>query len=267
MKFVLIALTALVSCGDPLCASETNAAPAAATRRKSNNGDAFRMRVSGGMVKKPGTAQGKVVFLNAQRRVQAAEIAQAVSVIDRALHPMTEIRIVQPVELSAIAGEVKAAGGQLGVVVVDVKDGVPALLVAPEEGWAVVNVGKLDVDCPAEDVLAARTRKEIMRAFALIAGAAFMGADAELVSADIRIPKDLDLVKDEMYGIDVSRGITYNMPRAGVTPWKVTTYKRACEEGWAPAPTNEYQQAIWDKVHAVPTEPLKIKYQKPATGK
>lgn len=267
MKFVLIALTALVSCGDALCASETNAAPAAATRRKSNNGDAFRMRVSGGMVKKPGTSQGKIVFLDAQQRVQAAEIAQAVSVIERALHPETEIRRVEPVGLEAVAGAVKAAGGQLGVVVVDVKGGVPALLVAPEEGWAVVNVGKLDVDNPVADVLASRTRKEIMRAFALIAGAAFMGADAELVSADIRIPKDLDLVKSEMYGIDVSRGISYNMPRAGVTPWKVTSYKQACREGWAPAPTNEYQQAIWDKVHAVPTEPLKIKYQKPAQGK
>ena len=263
MKFVLIALTALVACGDAFCEAATNAAPAAAARRKSSNGDAFRMRVSGGMVKKPGTAQGKVVFLDAQRRVQAAEIAQAVSVIERALHPETEIRRVEPVGLEAVAGAVKAAGGQLGVVVVDVKGGVPALLVAPEEGWAVVNVGKLDVDNPAADVLASRTRKEIMRAFALIAGAAFMGADAELVSADIRIPKDLDLVKNEMYGIDVSRGISYNMPRAGVTPWKVTTYKKACQEGWAPAPTNEYQKAIWNKVHEIPSEPIKIKYQKP----
>ena len=87
------------------------------------------------------------------------------------------------------------------------------------------------------------------------------GGDIIVVDVGMGFPDD------EMYGIDVSRGITYNMPRAGVTPWKVTTYKRACEEGWAPAPTNEYQQAIWDKVHAVPTEPLKIKYQKPATGK
>ena len=28
-------------------------------------------------------------------------------------------------------------------------------------------------------------------------------------------------------------------------------------------PTNDVQKAIWDKVHAIPTEPLKIKYQKP----
>ena len=53
------------------------------------------------------------------------------------------------------------------------------------------------------------------------------------------------------------------LPELGVTPWKETTYKRACEEGWAPAPTNEYQKAVWDKVHAIPDQPLKIKYQKP----
>ena len=38
-----------------------------------------------------------------------------------------------------------------------------------------------------------------------------------------------------------------------------TVYRKACEEGWAPQPTNDVQKAIWDKVHAMPTEPLKIK--------
>jgi len=32
------------------------------------------------------------------------------------------------------------------------------------------------------------------------------------------------------------------------------------EEGWAPAPTNEYQKIVWDKVHAIPQKPMKIEF-------
>ena len=45
----------------------------------------------------------------------------------------------------------------------------------------------------------------------------------------------------------------------GVKPYRLTTYRKACEEGWANPPTNDVQKAIWDKVHAMPTEPIKIK--------
>ena len=49
---------------------------------------------------------------------------------------------------------------------------------------------------------------------------------------------------------------------AGVTPLRKTIYRKACQEGWAPAPTNEYQKAIWDKVRSEkergPTNPIEI---------
>ena len=48
----------------------------------------------------------------------------------------------------------------------------------------------------------------------------------------------------------------------GVKPARRTTYKRACQEGWAPAPTNAYQKAIWEQVKADkergPTNPITI---------
>ena len=47
-----------------------------------------------------------------------------------------------------------------------------------------------------------------------------------------------------------------------ITPVPRTTYRRACYEGWAPAPTNEFQKAIWEKVKADrergPTTPITI---------
>ena len=50
-------------------------------------------------------------------------------------------------------------------------------------------------------------------------------------------------------------------------PGKRSVYRKACEEGWAPAPTNDVQKAIWDKVHAMPTEPIKIKPETKKTEK
>lgn len=35
----------------------------------------------------------------------------------------------------------------------------------------------------------------------------------------------------------------------GIAPYVATTYRQACADGWAPAPTNEYQKAIWDSFH------------------
>ena len=39
----------------------------------------------------------------------------------------------------------------------------------------------------------------------------------------------------------------------------IASYRRACEMGWASAPTNEFQEAVWDEIHQLPTEPIKIK--------
>ena len=50
------------------------------------------------------------------------------------------------------------------------------------------------------------------------------------------------------------------MEKCGVTPLRIATYRQACREGWAPAPTNDVQKAIWDKVHAIPKSPMKIEF-------
>ena len=48
----------------------------------------------------------------------------------------------------------------------------------------------------------------------------------------------------------------------GFAPYRRTTYKRACKEGWAPAPTNDFQRAVWEKIKAEqgekPTNPIRI---------
>jgi len=42
--------------------------------------------------------------------------------------------------------------------------------------------------------------------------------------------------------------------------------REACQEGWAPAPTNDIQKAIWNEVRQLPAKPIKIEFD-PAKGK
>lgn len=214
----------------------------------------------GGRIRQPGSAKGKVVVLNAQQRVAAKDFTAAIAEIEKRVHPVIEVKQSGLKELDAVAEAVKAAGGNIGIAILD-RPGLPALVTAPEEGWAVINVAKLADGNPAADVLASRVRKEILRAFGLVGGAAFMCLDPLVMSPEVRVPSDLDLVvRCENYGIDVCRAFERNLPHTGITPWRITTYARACQEGWAPAPTNDFQKAIWDKARALPTNPLKIKY-------
>lgn len=224
-----------------------------------------RLRRHGGVIRKQGSAHGKVVILNAQKRVSDADIRPAVEEIDRSVHPIIELSVVSQVSAANPNPAIKAAGGNLGVAVVD-EEAVPALMVAPEEGWAVVNVKPLAQNALNDAQVASRVRKEIMRGFAFIGGAAFMTRDPVVFRGDVRSAKDLDLIKEESYGVDALAALEKNLPMTGVVPWKQATYKKACKEGWAPAPTNEYERAIWEKVNAIPSNPIKIKYD-PKVGK
>lgn len=223
-----------------------------------------QMKRYGGVVRKAGTASGKVVFLNAQTAVSHEDFAPALNYIDGAVNPIWEVKDVVGVKVSNPAEDIKKAGGAVGVVLLDV-DELPALLVAPEGGWAIVNVKPLKV---GDDKLklARRVRLELLRAFALVGGCAFMMRDPIALDGTVVTPEDLDRIKGEEYGADVRSALGMKLPSRGVTPWKVASYRQACKEGWAPEPTNEYQHAIWKKEHELPTNPIQIKYD-PKKGK
>ena len=216
------------------------------------------MKRYGGIIRKAGSAHGKVVFMNTQRRVTREGLQRALNVVEDRIHPIWEYLEAEAVNPCNPSAELKKAGADVGVVIVDAVD-VPSLLVAPEAGWAIVNVAPLADGCDGE-TLAHRARVEVLRAFALIGGAAFMQQDPIVMRSDIMTPKDLDMIKEENFGIDVAYAMSRGLPRRGVTPWFETTYKKACQEGWAPPPTNEFQKAIWEKVHALPKTPMKIEF-------
>lgn len=137
----------------------------------------------------------------------------------------------------------------------------PSLLVAPDEGWARLNVAWLASDKPTEAKIASRLRKQMWRAtaYALGAGNSMYGP---CLMQHIRTLSDLDgdtakTICPEPYG-----KIMQVAEKIGLQPRIRVTYEQACREGWAPSPTNDVQRAIWERVQAEkergPTNPILI---------
>ena len=218
----------------------------------------------GGTFRKPGSARGVIVFLNTQNVVRGDALRPVLEEIDSSVHVQAELKTVRDVKLTNPKADIAANGGKIGVVIVDAPD-LPALLTAPEDGWAVINVKSLRADNPTDEILASRTRKEMMRAVAMIGGCVYM-TRGPILLRDVRSPKELDGIKLEEYCVDVLLTLESSLPSHGVIPWHQTTYRKAVQEGWAPAPTNEVQKKIWEQVHTIPDKPMKITFD-PATQK
>lgn len=260
MKKLMI-LAALAAFAGVVVANETNQVKNVRKHRSKEEVQAYlersRQKRFGGFVRRENSAKGKVVFLNAQKKLPAAAFKHALNEIDKDVHPLFEFKDVPTVKILNPADDIKAAGGAIGVAIVESAE-IPAMVIAPENGWAIVNVAALAQGNPDAATLQRRANLELMRAFALVGGAAFLARDQEVVRVDIRQPSDLDIIKFDSYGEDVKMALSMNLPHLGVTPWLVKTYRQACQEGWAPAPTNEFQKAIWNKVHELPKNPLKL---------
>jgi len=156
----------------------------------------------------------------------------------------------------------QAKGDNVGAVVslIDVA-GQPSLLVAPEDGWVQVNVAALAKDDPAPENLTNRAKKEIWRAFVLLFGGGHSRFHDDLMRP-ITSLKDLDSSPNLVSSPEPFNTMMETARTRGITPLYRATYKRACKEGWAPPPTNEYQRAIYEQVKADrergPTNPITI---------
>jgi len=108
----------------------------------------------------------------------------------------------------------------------------------------------------------ARKGPSVMRGCVCAAGG--MGSSFPGNIMNVAKVEDLDLC-DEFVPFDKVGVVKQHLKDTGVTPVRYATYRIACREGWAPQPTNDVQKAIWDKVHAMPTEPIKIKPEEKKT--
>lgn len=208
------------------------------------------MAITGGRLVKPGTQRGEVAVVDCQKSADRAWIEESVAYFEKCSR--FNVTLSQG-EFDVMKPQVR---GSLSLFVVD-DAGLPTMLAAPDDRWALVNVAKLRSD--KQPFFKARVQKELSRAFAILCGA-FATTFPQALPGAVAKVEDLDAFVDPSLPMDVLSRLPAYAKAFGVTPAVITTYRNACQQGWAPAPTNEYQKAIWDKVHATPVKPMKIEF-------
>ena len=205
------------------------------------------VRRQGGELVRPGTFTGLIAVVNRQGRMSAAEIEAAIA-------PFS-VREKYNVRLAT-----DGAGATAVLTIIDTP-GQPTVLVATEEHWATVNLADIVSDLPGENAkkkfFVSRARKLVVKALSLLCGGGSSQFEGNLMNA-AKI-RDLDRVDEDVPEDMFDRYEKY-LKKLGVTKKETATYRKACKEGWAPQPTNDVQKAIWEKVHAIPKNPMKIEF-------
>lgn len=238
---VVAALTFSVIAADSAATDADKEAQKAAARQR-------MLEKTGGIVEKPGT--GKVVIVNAQRKVAPAVIEEKVEQIKKTLRVAIELT-----DGEWTLGAPLPEGASVALYVIDDAK-LPMSLVATEAHWGVVNAAALDTDA------------RFGKAFVRTTIQTLSGGISQLKNSPMQTvssPADLDKIVASGITFDAMQGIMRNLQNIGVTQPKRTTYRKAVMEGWASDPTNDYQKVIWEEVHAKPTNPMRIKFD-PAKG-
>jgi hypothetical protein len=205
----------------------------------------------GGFIERPGTAKGSITYVNCQQKAPRAWINESIAYFAE----LTKFKITY----SEGAFDLKSpkVEGNATIFIID-DEALPPLLVAPESRWALVNIAPI-----AEEqrpvFFEQRTKKELSRAFAYLCGATGSRYERSLTRG-ITSQAELDKNPDYELPMDVVQRFWDYMKPMGVQPVQRSTYLKACQEGWAPQPTNDVQKAVWEKVHAIPDKPLTIEF-------
>ncbi len=200
----------------------------------------------GGFLQVP-AAGPSVTLINCQSRVGRGELEGVLAAMRRNTR-LGYAYVERPgAEGVRAAGEALASTNVAAVIaLVDVAD-YPPLLVAPEARWAVVNVAALAGGGAAREVVEARARKEVWRALGYVMGAANSNFKSCVLKPVFK-PEELDAIQIETLCPEPFGKMMQQAQALGMRPAAQVTYRKACEEGWAPAPTNELQKAVWQEV-------------------
>ena len=206
---------------------------------------------------------GKFLFVDAQDQVPATAIETPALQIVADFNFNGKVVKGKAPDLRGVAGELKTLDANGAIWVVN-DPKLPVVLSAVEDGWGVLNVAPLVADNPDEKKRDERVTKEINRLFGFLHGC----YDASMMPGCVMKPafgggvKTVDAVSCVQFSPESVNKITSFLRGAGYRPAKRGSYYDACEEGWAPAPTNDVQRAIWSQISSDkergPSKPLTI---------
>lgn len=199
---------------------------------------------SGGEVQVPGSGRGKIVILSSQKTVKLDDLKRPFrKVIELMMLPL-EFREGDPIVPGPDA--IKSVGANFVINVIDDPSKSAPLLLAPEEGWAIVNIAHSKKDDPTPTRLIDRARKQTMRGFGYLCGCA-NATYKNTVMGPMRKMIDMDRVPYFELPLDSYNRVLDYLAGYRVTRFEYSTYRTACKDGWAPAPTNKWQKAIWEE--------------------
>ena len=252
MKTIIYVLSLVALIPMSVVAADISTSPADAEKQGVKKRDQILYKHNGGVLKRPDTQKGVVYYVNAQKLAPVEWLKQNAAIFAE------NIKIAIEVKDGAFDFPNPTIQGNATLFVVN-DESLPTILHAPESRWCMVNVAPLAKGAGEKpQFFAARVQKELTRAFSLLAGTQTSNYPNSLLGC-VTKPEDLDLFADCVLPVDIIGRFAPYLAGYGVKPYEQSTYRKAVQEGWAPQPTNDVQKAIWDKVHAMPTEPLKIK--------
>lgn len=241
--------TSMIMFASALCAAtvfaQTMQGPVAQKKRPSPaERRAAILARTGGPIARPAKEPG-VCFLNFQKKVPVEEFRYALQGICGVFQMSAYSREGKPGDEKNL----KALVGNPHVAVIAVVDepGAPMLLTSPDECWAKINVAPLAADKPDDYKLKLRVNKQMWRAFAFVCGGCFTETPACLLKP-ARTVAELDGIKGTTIGPDSFLRVHSYLVDAKCAPAGMTSYRAAVKEGWAPAPTNDIQKAVWQSV-------------------
>lgn len=146
------------------------------------------------------------------------------------------------------------------IVIVEKCDDFPALSVFPEERIGIVNADKLmGGDDPTLPEM--RVSKEIWRAIGFVGGIGFSAQENDMMQPYYTLA-EIDANNHPYIQPMNMAKLFYMGKRFGVKKERRIPYRNAVKEGWASAPTNDYQKAVWEEVKSEkergPSKPLTI---------
>lgn len=211
----------------------------------------MQMEECGGTLIRPYTQTGVVFCVDAQKKIPKEWIDEVLQYF------IDETRFKFAYKVGTFDFAAPKIEGNATLFIID-DEKLPVILHAPENRWVALNAAVIAKEKrPA--FYQARSKKQLSRSLALLCGASnsqFPGA----LTRGIAKEEDLDKNIDYVLPVDVFNRFRTYMEPLGVKPAIYDTYDTACQQGWAPAPTNDVQKKIWAEVHAIPTKPIKIEF-------
>lgn len=208
-------------------------------------------------------AAGKVAVISMQSLLDTEKMKGRSKILEQTL--CTVLQIVKddsPFSLDTVEAVMKRHDANVAFFAIN-DSKMPMSLTCLEGRWAMLNMAKIAADNPEDAVLTRRFNAELNRLIRSLLGVSENGRRPvnilEAVAPAPRSGKDLDNLKKISIPADEALAIHGNMSAFGVYAERYFPYALACRQGWAPQPTNDVQKAIWDEVHQLPTEPIKIK--------